>query len=1374
MHEDRHRANLIFFSLLLLLVCSAIAPALATAPPTNSIESLRLAIDYLGEKYGENYPTSRFLDKLKQLDPKAKEFSAKLAQLRKEAISAHPHLAQNKIVYVVRNQFRPDHHNTGTIFLTDEVNAGSFRGGGAIKTLNLADGDKVETVFESPDGVVRDLELSYDGKKLLFSMRRGASENYHIFELEINNSNLRQLTFEPSAADIDPVYLPDGRIIFGSTRDPKYCGCNQHIQSNLFLMNADGSNIRQVGRNNLFEARPSVLPDGRVIYDRWEYVDRHYGPSFGLWTMMPDGRSHALYYGNNAWSPGAIFDARALPGTDKMVAIFGACHDRPWGSLVVLDRRKGLDGQTPLVRTWPKEIKSYLTDQKDYQDGRTASNPMWQQIDHFAKLPIKYEDPWPLDETFILCTRMTGQGEQTGIFLVDFFGNEVLLHSEAPGCFDPMPLAARKKPPVLADAVDLTKKTGTFYIADVYHGSAMENVPRGTIKTIRVVEAPPKRHWTHPLWRSDTLQRPAMNFNCTNNKRILGDAPVEEDGSAYFEVPAERFVFFQALDKDGMMVQSMRSGTTLQPGERAGCVGCHERRLESVETITAHQMPIAMTRAPSKLKPWHGPQRNFNYLTEVQPVFDRHCIECHDYGKKGGKGVNLCGDLGIVFNLSYLSLRRKSPLRWFADKPGAPKELIKAVDDGPPEVLPPYAWGSHRSRLIDMLKAGHNDVKLSEEELDRLITWIDLNASYYGTYESNYPNHLFGRCPLNDEQLNRLSKLTGAPIQSRGIANPNSGKLINFTRPEKSDCLEKLDPGEPDYREALEIIKTGARLLKVRSRADMPNFKLVNPVDQRRICRIKKNQSNQQAVYEAISTGQKVFEKTKNSTSKTVHKSPLRWHSPTAVTSASGTAFPKNSKPTGPGDPRYMAAKAIDGNPDTFTCLLDDTPGGNNPKTIPPSGNDPTTGHMVLDLGRPYLVYGMRITSRKPAGPYGPKRGDIFAYTDLAPKAHPVPDDIENDPKIISILDNHQFKPCKNGNSESLTFQPVVTRYIGLRVDDSHEQKGNQHYNFQIAELDFLVTDQPKTAKLGDRTDELKLDLSPQSYYQKKQSLVQTMIALRDRLNSPTDDAIALQLPKADASQISNHWSKLRADFPTHKNGWLQQVSLDWFDTKTGWFSQDGSTELEQIYLLALLEPWSKKSPSTIELTFKKRLQNSVDRLVPGKPDGWLKLVAQATDAEQLCRNIDSTNRAIDHLATTYPTRFSPKPLHKRLSKLTERALQLIDSQSDASAIQSEIEKLQHEALVQKNPLLASRELLFAKRHAYCGGWYYADFMRVTKYGGNLCRLSIDTGKVTDLVPELDGGVFDRFDLSFDGKRIVFGYKKEAKEGFRLYEVGVW
>ena len=261
-------------------------------------------------------------------------------------------LAGKQILYIERNQYAVDHHNTATLFQAGEINEWKFAPGGAMKVYDV-DSGTTRTLVKIDTGVVRAPEISPAGKRVIFSMRKDKKDGYHIYEIGLDGSNMKQLTSAAGISDIDPLYLPDGNIIFTSTRQPKYCMCNRHIMGNLFRMEADGANITQIGVSTLFEGHSSLLSDGRILYDRWEYVDRNFGDAQGLWTVNPDGTKHAIYYGNNTASPGGVIDGRQIPGTDLVVCIFGSCHDRAWGSLAIIDRKKGVDGREPVVQIFP-------------------------------------------------------------------------------------------------------------------------------------------------------------------------------------------------------------------------------------------------------------------------------------------------------------------------------------------------------------------------------------------------------------------------------------------------------------------------------------------------------------------------------------------------------------------------------------------------------------------------------------------------------------------------------------------------------------------------------------------------------------------------------------------------------------------------------------------------------------------------------------------------------------------------------------------------------------------------------------------------------------------------------------------------------------
>ena len=578
-------------------------------------------------------------------------------------LKAKEQLAGKQIVYVEREQYAPDHHNTATMFQKGEINEDSFCPGGALRIFDVNTAE-ITTLIELKDGLVRDPELSFDGKKIIFSMRKNKDDFYHIYEINTDGSELKQLTFAEGVSDIDPLYLPDGGIVFSSTRQPKYCMCNRHIMCNLYRMEADGANITQIGVSTLFEGHSSLLNDGRILYDRWEYVDRNFGDAQGLWTVNPDGTKHSIYYGNNTQSPGGVIDARQIPGTDQVICIFGSCHDRPWGALAIIDRKKGVDGVEPVVQIWPEDSRK-LVDNGD--------------LDSFKWIEYFFEDPYPLNENFFLASRTIWAkpggwmhlDSKSGIYLIGRDGTQELIIEGNRSLFDPMIIEPRPKPHAIPSNRNYTDKKGSFYVQNVYHGTHMKGVEPGTAKYLRVIESPEKRTWTKNGWGGQGEQAPAVNWHSFENKRILGEVPVEEDGSANFEVPSGTFVYFQLLDKDKKMIQSMRSGTMVMPGEVNGCIGCHEDRL-SVPSAMGPK-PLALKKAPVKMNGWMGKApRNFSFMEQVQPILDKSCVRCHDFDQKNRDKLVLAKDKNPFFNAAYVNLYVKKEITLIGEWPPAP------------------------------------------------------------------------------------------------------------------------------------------------------------------------------------------------------------------------------------------------------------------------------------------------------------------------------------------------------------------------------------------------------------------------------------------------------------------------------------------------------------------------------------------------------------------------------------------------------------------------------------------------------------------------------------------------------------------------------
>ena len=814
------------------VACADQAKPRPPAPKVDAhkVTSLRFAVEDMIKTFGKRYPRGReYLARLKDTD------AAGFGKLQREALVANPLVSGQPLLFVAR---APDKGGTHEYIKP----RGFCRPGSALKLLDLRTG-RTRTLVAAPDGVVRSPCVHFDGKRIVFAMSRNGSENFHIFEIIADPARppgrggppAKQLTSASDVGDVDPIYLPDGSIAFASTREIKYAPCATNIVPQLFRMTADGANIHQITRSTAHENQLSLMPDGRILYSRWDYVDRNFGDGHGFWVTNPDGTNPAIIWGNNTAHPSTGWNARVIPGTGRLLCILGTHHHSLGGAMAILDPQKAIDGKESVVRTWPAEVKSRFRNLEKHK--RT-----W---DDLRNVRPWYNTPWPLSDKYFLCVRASERAGPPAIYLVDVFGNEILLYKEGAGCFSPMPLAPYPRPATIPTRRDYGTGDGLFYVENVYEGTHMKGVKPGSVKTIRVVEAISKRGRSNGRgWSGLGMQTPAMNWTDFNAKRILGTAPVAEDGSAYFAVPSDRFVYFQLLDGDGMMIQSMRSGTSIHSGETMGCVGCHESRL-TANTSPNSKLPLLATRrAPSRLRQWHGPPRPFNYPDEVQPVFDKHCLGCHDFGKKGAAKVILAGDKTPAFNVSYMELWSKG--------------YVAAIGAGPAGHLPAYSWGSHTSGLIRRLRKGHKDVKLDSESLDRLITWVDLNGPYYPTTYCAYPqDHTAGRCPLNRAHVKTLETLARIRYEQLWKTSDYRGPMISFDRPELSPCLARLKKDSPEYAKALRIICAGQKQLRARPRADMPGF-VPWKTDLQRRAHLEKYRSIELRVRKAIRDGRKL------------------------------------------------------------------------------------------------------------------------------------------------------------------------------------------------------------------------------------------------------------------------------------------------------------------------------------------------------------------------------------------------------------------------------------------------------------------------------------------------------------------------------------
>jgi len=759
---------------------------------------------------------------------------------------------------------------------------GFQKGGGLYVYTPDKDGGKMRCLVDSTDGMITTADLSYDGKQVVFAWKRGgivkcrpirhiedidrsiSKNNYQIYRVNIDGTGLTQLTDGPHN-NLDPCWLPDGGIAFISDRKPAYAYCYVVTSPVVYRMDGDGKNQKRLSANYLMDFTPSVLNDGRIVYTRWEYVDRAACPIQSLWAINPDGTGLTGVYGNRVLSPGTFMDAQPVPGTNKIIAT-ATNHNGPCrGGIVVIDPSKGANA--------PEAVRNVTPEVDIRRVSGVYGNGLYGP----------YEKPFALDDnTFFVAN-------YGNLELRDFDCNIVTLlrFEDDLGYYSAQPVRETPLPPVLtggpkdqtavlAEDGSVTGAWATVFMQDVYSGLE-PHVKRGEIKQIAVVQEIEKS--THTPQNNMKLdgsgmrniavfgfQFPLVSCGATYApKRLWGFADVKEDGTAAFKVPAEVPIYFMALDAEGRALQRMRSFTHLMPGEVQGCVGCHADR-NSVAPRSVNE--LAMRGQPQELKPPAWGVTGFSYADVVQPVFDKNCIKCHNE-KEQPAGVDLTGDKTDFFNVSYDILARtgtQSQDRWIhhntlvgpdgdeARGMSPYAEWIWTINGAGHNILEiePRRWGSPASLVAEQIRSGHPDedgkprVNVADADRRRVYLWLDLNVPYYGTSSSNHKDRLGSRRMMPEQLDSTLKEVAArrcAECHKEGIPRKFYTRML---KPENNNfMLAPLakDAGgteacgraifaskdDPDYRKILETFKPVQELLEKRPRADMQGFVLPCP-----------------------------------------------------------------------------------------------------------------------------------------------------------------------------------------------------------------------------------------------------------------------------------------------------------------------------------------------------------------------------------------------------------------------------------------------------------------------------------------------------------------------------------------------------------------
>ncbi len=712
-------------------------------------EALRLAITDLSETFAEEYSQgpeflsrwSSLQEKLTEGDLSDYEAVTRLVddydQLKREALLANPLLDFQRLLLVKRIPNGDPRRALGTGYLHGEYlglprqsskcHPGierPFDWDNEIAVLSpVGPKGKLKTLYRPDDRrLVTDVDLHFDAEKLLFSMP-GSHDRWHVFEMGLDGRGLRQLTpgDQPDVHFYDSCYLPNGRIAMVSTAPLQGVPCNTGvIVGMMYVMDADGSNIRQVCFEQDHNYCPTVTHDGRVMYLRWDYTDTPHVWNRMLFTMNPDGTGQTELYGSNSYWPNAVFYARPVPNhPTKVIGIVTGHHVGRVGELVLFDPAQGRHEADGVVQRIPgrgQKVEPLIEDK--------LTEHSWPKFLH----------PYPLSEKYFLVSCKPTPDALWGIYLVDVFDNMVLIREEERhALLEPLPLRKTPRPPVVPPKAKPNRNDALVYMADIYAGPGLKDVPRGTVKRLRVFTY----HFGYQ--KIAGIEHRVGADGPWEVKRVLGTVPVEPDGSAMFRIPAKTPLSLQPLDAQGKALQLMRSWMTAMPGETLSCVGCHENR----NATPPARQTMAQRRRPSKIEPWYGPTRGFSFAREVQPVLDRYCVGCHggktDPDLRGNQGKYIVFDPAdpqarVIEGVAKEELIRKYRAV-FEPSYVALKRLVRGGGlESDLHLLPPLEFHADTNELVQMLQKGHYGVQLDRQAWDRLITWIDLNTPCHGTW----------------------------------------------------------------------------------------------------------------------------------------------------------------------------------------------------------------------------------------------------------------------------------------------------------------------------------------------------------------------------------------------------------------------------------------------------------------------------------------------------------------------------------------------------------------------------------------------------------------------------------------------------------------
>ena len=674
-----------------------------------------------------------------------------------------------EVIFTKQRVVRPSFY-AYTEGLSDARDERNFNPGGSLNRFKMNGiWAKEECLLADLDGGFRDPDVHFDGEHLLFAWKKSLDDDdYHLYEMNLKNKEVNQITFGLGSADFEGIYLPDDNILFNSSRCGATSDCFYTEVSNLYMCDRQGRFMRQIGFDQVHTTTPTLLDDGRVVYTRWDYSDRGQIWTQPLFQMNSDGTGQSEYYGMNSWFPTTVVHPKQIPGSRKIMGTFIGHHTPQHGKLGIIDPEAGRDENEGVMFVAPMR------------------KPEAERQDVYGQWGEQFMYPEPMNEREFLVS-YTPLGYYVGrnqmrfnIYWMNVDGERELLVSGGDiSCNHPTLAVRRERPFQRASSVDYERKDGVYYMQNIYEGGGLEGIEPGTVKHLRVVEI---QYRSANVGRVDGAGKggsalngspPSIGNGSWDLKKVWGVADVHEDGSAFFSVPARKPLYFQALNEKGQVVQTMRSWSTLQPGETQSCVGCHEHK--NTVPVTTLGVSMAMKEGVQELRAEDDMGvRTFSYMKEIQPIWDRHCISCHDGVKHK---MSLKGELKKFDNMSkrlfcdsYINLTHAYFNRYnsLSGNPDHPEvNWISSLSE--PTMLKPYSAGAATSNIIKRMESGHGGAKVSSSEIRRVAMWIDLLVPYVGDYRENntwtkdereyydyYDNNRIAECEKEYENIQKL------------------------------------------------------------------------------------------------------------------------------------------------------------------------------------------------------------------------------------------------------------------------------------------------------------------------------------------------------------------------------------------------------------------------------------------------------------------------------------------------------------------------------------------------------------------------------------------------------------------------------------------